>query len=101
MDWWRKIVTFLVLIKIYMDTLLELSAIYFSNVCVKMGFLNEDLKEKFSTFKYCAEQGDELAMLHLGKIQWTGPVKNLTESNDPFVDQFIHGRATGPIEAVR
>ena len=44
---------------------------------------------------------DQVAMLHLGKIQWTGPVKNLTESNDPFVDQFIHGRATGPIEAVR
>jgi predicted unusual protein kinase regulating ubiquinone biosynthesis (AarF/ABC1/UbiB family) len=42
MDWWRKIVTFLVLIKIYMDTLLELSAIYFSNVCVKMGFLDEE-----------------------------------------------------------
>ena len=44
---------------------------------------------------------DQVAMLHLGKIQWTGPVQNLTESNDPFVDQFIHGRATGPIEAVR
>ena len=44
---------------------------------------------------------DQVAMLHLGKIQWMGPVKNLTESNDPFVDQFIHGRATGPIEAVR
>ncbi|MEP6064548.1 MAG: ATP-binding cassette domain-containing protein [Paracoccaceae bacterium] len=44
---------------------------------------------------------DNIAMLHGGKIRWTGPVADMDESNDPYVDQFIHGRAEGPIEAVR
>jgi phospholipid/cholesterol/gamma-HCH transport system ATP-binding protein len=34
-------------------------------------------------------------------IQWTGPVAQIDDAKDPFLDQFIHGRATGPIEAVR
>ncbi|MEP3846396.1 MAG: ATP-binding cassette domain-containing protein [Paracoccaceae bacterium] len=44
---------------------------------------------------------DNIAMLHGGKIRWTGPVNDMDGSNDPYVDQFIHGRAEGPIEAVR
>ncbi len=44
---------------------------------------------------------DNIAMLHAGKIQWTGPVADMDHSGDPYVDQFIHGRAEGPIEAVR
>ncbi|MEP4195761.1 MAG: ATP-binding cassette domain-containing protein [Aliishimia sp.] len=44
---------------------------------------------------------DNVAMLHAGKIRWTGPVAEMDDSSDPYVDQFIHGRATGPIEAVR
>lgn len=44
---------------------------------------------------------DKIAMLHAGKIRWTGPVTDMDTSGDPFVDQFIHGRATGPIAAVR
>lgn len=44
---------------------------------------------------------DKVAMLHGGKIRWTGPVNKMDESDDPYVDQFIHGRAEGPIEAVR
>ncbi|CUH77005.1 ABC transporter ATP-binding protein [Tropicibacter naphthalenivorans] len=44
---------------------------------------------------------DNVAMLHDGVIQWTGPVAQMDHSGDPYVDQFISGRATGPIEAVR
>ncbi|MDG1407311.1 MAG: ATP-binding cassette domain-containing protein [Octadecabacter sp.] len=44
---------------------------------------------------------DKIAMLHAGKIRWAGPVGDMDASGDPYVDQFIHGRATGPIEAVR
>jgi phospholipid/cholesterol/gamma-HCH transport system ATP-binding protein len=44
---------------------------------------------------------DHVAMLHDGQIKWTGPVAEMDTSGDPYLDQFIHGRATGPIEAVR
>ncbi|ANB34771.1 ATP-binding cassette domain-containing protein [Rhodovulum sulfidophilum] len=44
---------------------------------------------------------DNVAMLHGGVIQWTGPVSDMDQSGDPYLDQFIHGRAEGPIEAVR
>lgn len=44
---------------------------------------------------------DRVAMLHDGVIQWTGPVSELDATPDPYVQQFIHGRATGPIAAVR
>lgn len=44
---------------------------------------------------------DHVAMLHDGKIRWTGPVSDMDAAGDPYVDQFIHGRAEGPIEAVR
>jgi len=44
---------------------------------------------------------DNVAMLHDGVIKWTGPVADMDNSGDPYLDQFIHGRADGPIEAVR
>jgi len=44
---------------------------------------------------------DNVAMLHDGVIKWTGPVSQMDNSGDPYLDQFIHGRAEGPIEAVR
>ena len=44
---------------------------------------------------------DRVAMLHDGVIKWTGPVADLDSTPDPYVQQFIHGRATGPIAAVR
>ncbi|MGB0959475.1 MAG: ABC transporter ATP-binding protein [Halocynthiibacter sp.] len=44
---------------------------------------------------------DKVAMLHSGTIQWTGNVADMDNSGDPYVEQFIHGRAEGPIESVR
>lgn len=44
---------------------------------------------------------DHVAMLHGGVIRWTGPVAEMDATSDPYVQQFIHGRAEGPIEAVR
>ena len=44
---------------------------------------------------------DTVAMLHDGVIKWSGPVAQMDTSGDPYLDQFINGRAEGPIEAVR
>jgi len=44
---------------------------------------------------------DKVAMLHGGKVRWTGPVTEIDHSGDPYLDQFIHGRADGPIASVR
>ncbi|WP_444666519.1 ABC transporter ATP-binding protein [Cereibacter changlensis] len=44
---------------------------------------------------------DNVAMLHRGKIRWCGPVSEMDATPDPYVQQFIHGRAEGPIEALR
>lgn len=43
---------------------------------------------------------DEIAMLHGGKIVWRGPTANLDASGNAMVDQFVAGRAEGPIQAV-
>ncbi|MBT5432358.1 MAG: ATP-binding cassette domain-containing protein [Alphaproteobacteria bacterium] len=41
---------------------------------------------------------DRVAMLHAGKLVWIGPVDEIDDSGNPYVDQFIHGRAEGPIK---
>lgn len=40
---------------------------------------------------------DRIAMIHQGRIIWSGPVAEIDDSGNPYVDQFIHGRADGPI----
>ena len=40
---------------------------------------------------------DRIAMLHAGRIVWQGPVDQIEHSGSEFVEQFIHGRAEGPI----
>ena len=39
-----------------------------------------------------------IAMLHKGRIVWQGPTAEIDRTDNPFVDQFVHGRAEGPIE---
>ena len=40
---------------------------------------------------------DRIAMIYEGRIIWQGPAKEIDSSGDPHVEQFIHGRAEGPI----
>ena len=44
---------------------------------------------------------DDVAMLHAGKVRWSGPVAQMDDSGDPYLHQFITGSAEGPIGAVR
>lgn len=44
---------------------------------------------------------DRVALLHGGRLRWLGPAADLDRSGDPYVEQFIHGRAEGPITALR
>jgi phospholipid/cholesterol/gamma-HCH transport system ATP-binding protein len=41
---------------------------------------------------------DHIAMLYKGKIVWAGPTAEIDSSESALVDQFIHGRAEGPIK---
>ena len=40
---------------------------------------------------------DRIAMLYKGQIIWNGPTGEIDRSGNDYVDQFIHGRAEGPI----
>ncbi len=42
--------------------------------------------------------GDAAAMIHRGRIVWSGPASRLMDSGNPVVDQFTHGRREGPIQ---
>ena len=44
---------------------------------------------------------DEIAMLHRGRIVWRGPAADIDRTDNPYVEQFVHGRADGPITAGR
>jgi len=44
---------------------------------------------------------DKVAMLHDGVIKWCGTLDDMAHSGNPHVDQFIHGRAEGPIKTLR
>ena len=41
---------------------------------------------------------DRIAMLHEGRIIWQGTVTEIDNSKNAHVEQFIHGRAEGPIQ---
>ena len=42
--------------------------------------------------------GDRICMLYDGKLIWIGPAADVDKTDNPFVQQFVHGRADGPIK---
>ena len=40
-----------------------------------------------------------VAMLYDGKLIWQGEAREMERSGNAYVDQFVHGRAEGPITA--
>ncbi len=67
-------------------------------IVVEMGATAMTITHDMSSVRAIA---DQVAMLHDGVIQWTGPVSEMDHSGDPYLAQFISGSAEGPIEAVR
>lgn len=67
-------------------------------IVVEMGATTMTITHDMTSVRAIA---DTVAMLHDGVIKWTGPVAEMDNSGDPYLDQFIYGRADGPIEAVR
>ncbi len=67
-------------------------------IVVEMGATAMTITHDMSSVRAIA---DNVAMLHDGVIQWTGPVADMDASGDPYLEQFIQGKADGPIESVR
>lgn len=67
-------------------------------IVVEMGATAMTITHDMSSVRAIA---DRVAMLHAGVIQWTGPVAEMDTASDPYLRQFIHGRAEGPIASVR
>jgi len=67
-------------------------------IVVEMGATAITITHDMSSVRAIA---DKVAMLHDGVIKWTGPVAGMDDCHDPYVEQFVNGRAEGPIAAVR
>jgi len=67
-------------------------------IVVEMGATTMTITHDMTSVRTIA---DKVAMLHAGKIRWTGPVAGMDAADDPYLRQFITGSADGPIEAVR
>ncbi len=67
-------------------------------IVVEMGVTAMTITHDMTSVRAIA---DKVAMLHDGVIKWSGPVADMDVSGDPYLDQFIHGRAEGPIASVR
>lgn len=40
---------------------------------------------------------DKVAMIHQGRVLWSGPVSEMDKSGIEEVDQFVHGKPVGPL----
>jgi phospholipid/cholesterol/gamma-HCH transport system ATP-binding protein len=64
----------------------------------EMGATAITITHDMTTVKTVAHR---VAMIHDGVIKWQGAAADLETSGNPYIDQFIHGRAEGPIAALR
>ncbi len=67
-------------------------------IVVEMGATAMTITHDMSSVRAIA---DKVAMIHRGKVRWTGPIDQMDDSGDPYLTQFITGSAEGPIEAIR
>lgn len=67
-------------------------------IVVEMGATAITITHDMSSVRAIA---DHVAMLHDGVIQWSGSVDNMDTTDDLYVQQFVTGSASGPIESVR
>ena len=44
---------------------------------------------------------DRVIFLHRGKIQWSGPMSAIDDTDNPYVRQFFSGQVEGPIQMVQ
>ena len=67
-------------------------------LAVEMGATTLTITHDMSSVRAIA---DRVAMIHEGRILWEGPIEEMDATENPYVAQFIHGRAEGPIAAIR
>ncbi len=53
-----------------------------------------------SDMRGAARTAQRAAMIYDGRIIWHGPTADMRDSGNPYVDQFVHSRAEGPIPTI-
>jgi phospholipid/cholesterol/gamma-HCH transport system ATP-binding protein len=64
------------------------------NVVGQLGATVVSITSDMSSLKVISNR---VAMIHEGKIIWDGLTANVENSGNPYVDEFVHSRAEGPI----
>ena len=67
-------------------------------IVVEMGVTAVTITHDMTSVRKIA---DQVAMIHEGVIQWTGPVSEIDTTDNAYVHQFVNGLPEGPIEAIR
>ena len=67
-------------------------------IVVEMGATTITITHDMTTV---ASVADRVGMLHDGKLRWIGPVADVDSADDPYLRQFVEGRAEGPIPTMR